>query len=52
LSLQYSLKEVLKWLEVLGIYLFVVNVIGKREAKVIVLLILLAGISQALLGIY
>jgi len=52
LSLQYSLKEVLKWLEVLGIYLFVVNVIGRREAKVIVLLILLAGISQALLGIY
>jgi putative inorganic carbon (HCO3(-)) transporter len=52
LSLQYSLKEILKWLEVLGIYLFVVNVIGKREAKVIVLLILLAGISQALLGIY
>jgi len=52
LSLQYSLKEVLKWLEVLGIYLFVVNFIGKREAKAIVLLILLAGISQALLGIY
>ncbi len=52
LSLQYSLKEVLKWLEVLGIYLFVVNVIGRREAKAIVLLILLAGISQALLGIY
>jgi len=52
LSLQYSLKEILKWLEVLGIYLFVVNVISQREAKVIVLLILLAGISQALLGIY
>jgi O-antigen ligase len=52
LSLQYSLKEILKWLEVLGIYIFMVNVIGKREAKVVVLLILLAGISQALLGIY
>jgi putative inorganic carbon (HCO3(-)) transporter len=52
LSLQYSLKEILKWLEVLGITLFVVNVIGRRGAKVIVLLILLAGISQALLGIY
>ena len=52
LSLQYSLKEVLKWLEVLGIYLFVVNVISKREAKRMVLLILLAGISQALLGVY
>jgi hypothetical protein len=52
LSLQYSLKELLKWLEVLGIYLFVANVIGRRKAKGIVLLILLAGISQALLGIY
>jgi putative inorganic carbon (HCO3(-)) transporter len=52
LSLQYSLKEILKWLEVLGIYLFVVNVIGGREGKIIVILILLAGISQALLGIY
>ena len=52
LSLQYSLKEILKWLEVLGVYLFVINVIGKREARVIVLLILLAGISQAVLGIY
>ena len=52
LSLQYSLKEILKWLEVLGIYLFVVNMIGRREAKTIVFLILLAGISQALLGIY
>jgi putative inorganic carbon (HCO3(-)) transporter len=52
LSLQYSLKEILKWLEVLGIYLFVVNAIGQRQAKAVVLLILLAGISQALLGIY
>ncbi|MFB0534416.1 MAG: O-antigen ligase family protein [Anaerolineae bacterium] len=52
LSLQYSLKEIIKWLEVLGIYLFVVSVIGQREAKGMVLLILLAGISQALLGIY
>jgi len=52
LSLQYSLKEILKWLEVLGIYLFMANVIGRREAKGIVLLILLAGVSQALLGIY
>ena len=45
LSLQYSLKEILKWLEVLGIYLFVANMIGRREARAIVFLILLAGIS-------
>jgi putative inorganic carbon (HCO3(-)) transporter len=52
LSLRYSFKEILKWLEVLGIYLFVVNVIEREQAKVVVLLMLLAGIGQALLGFY
>jgi putative inorganic carbon (HCO3(-)) transporter len=52
LSLRYSFKEILKWLEVLGIYLFVVNVIEREQAKVVVLLVLLAGIGQALLGFY
>jgi putative inorganic carbon (HCO3(-)) transporter len=52
LSLKYSFKEILKWLEVLGIYLFVANVIEKEQAKIAVLLMLLAGIGQALLGFY
>ena len=52
LSLRYSFKEILKWLEVLGIYLFVANVIERKQAKVAVLLMLLAGIGQALLGFY
>ena len=52
LSLRYSFKEILKWLEVLGIYLFVANVIEKEQAKIVVLLMLLAGIGQALLGFY
>ena len=52
LSLRYSFKETLKWLEVLGIYLFVANVIVRQQAKVVVLLMLLAGIGQALLGFY
>jgi O-antigen ligase len=52
LSLRYSFKEILKWLEVLGIYLFVANAIGREQAKTIVLLMVLAGIGQALLGFY
>jgi putative inorganic carbon (HCO3(-)) transporter len=52
LSLKYSLKEILKWVEVLGIYLFVANVIEREQAKVVVLFALLAGIGQALLGFY
>ncbi|MGA9351801.1 MAG: O-antigen ligase family protein [Anaerolineae bacterium] len=52
LSLRYSFKEILKWVEVLGIYLFVANVIEKEQAKIVVLLMLLAGIGQALLGFY
>jgi len=52
LSLKYSFKEILKWLEVLGIYLFVANAIEREQARVVVLLMLLAGIGQALLGFY
>ena len=52
LSLKYSFKEILKWVEVLGVYLFVANVIEKKQAPVVVLLMLLAGIGQALLGFY
>jgi len=52
LSLRYSFKEVLKWLEVLGIYLFVANVIEREQAQVVILVMLLAGIGQALVGFY
>ena len=52
LSLRYSFKEILKWVEVLGVYLFVANVIKREQAKVVVLFMLLAGIGQALLGFY
>lgn len=52
LSLKYSFKEILKWVEVLGIYLFVANVIEREQGKVVILMMLLAGIGQALLGFY
>lgn len=52
LSLRYSFKEILKWVEVLGIYLFVANVMEREQVKLVVVLMLLAGIGQALLGFY
>lgn len=52
LSLQWSVKGLLIWLELLAVYLFVVNVVDSREARIVVILILLAGSLQALLGFY
>jgi putative inorganic carbon (HCO3(-)) transporter len=52
LSLQWSLKGLLVWLELLAVYLMVVNLVGAREARIVVVLILVAGALQALLGIY
>jgi len=52
LSLQWSLKGLLVWLELLAIYLFVVNVVDRRQVKIIVILILFAGCLEALLGFY
>lgn len=50
LSLQYSLKGLLVWLEVLGIYLFVATALGGSRKAIIAILI--AGILEALLGVY
>jgi putative inorganic carbon (HCO3(-)) transporter len=52
LSLQWSLKGLLVWVELLAIYLFVVNVVDVQQAKIIVVLILLAGCLEAMLGFY
>ena len=52
LSLQWSGKGLLIWVEVLAVYLLVVNLVDFREARVIVILVLLAGCLEALLGIY
>lgn len=52
LSLQWSLKGLLLWLELLAVYLFVVNLVGLREARVVVVVMLLAGCAQALVGFY
>ncbi len=52
LSLQWSLKGLLIWLELLAIYLFVVNAVDMRHVRIIVVLVLIAGCLQALLGFY
>ncbi len=51
-SLSYSLKETLKWVEVLSIYLFVAGAIDQGRARRIIICILAAGSLQALVGFY
>ena len=52
LSLQYSLKGLLVWLEILGIYLFVATTLSERGLKIAIIAILIAGSLEALLGVY
>ncbi|MBC7252112.1 MAG: O-antigen ligase family protein [Anaerolineae bacterium] len=52
LSLTPAAKEILKWVEVLGIYLFVANELSSHQALTAVGALLLAGVGQALLGAY
>jgi O-antigen ligase len=52
LSLRYSLKELIKWTEVLGLYVFTANVLDGRQARRLVFSILLAGTAAALHGWY
>lgn len=52
LSAGASLKETLKWLEMLALYLFVVARLPRRGLSWLVAMILLAGLGQAVLGLY
>ncbi len=52
ISLEYSLKELLKWGEVLLVYLILSTIIGKREIPLVVGGLLLAGFLEGLLGLY
>ena len=51
-SLQLSLKEIVKWLEVLVIYLFLAGEVNDRWGKWVVASLLAAGSAEALVGIY
>ncbi|MDY7039579.1 MAG: O-antigen ligase family protein [Chloroflexota bacterium] len=52
LSIKFAAKEIIKWVEVLAIYLFVANALTRRQAMVAVIALLGAGVGQALLGAY
>jgi O-antigen ligase len=52
LSIGASLVETIKWLEMLALYLLIVNLLPIGEVKWVVLTILLTGVAQAVLGLY
>jgi len=51
-SLQHSVKELLKWVEVLALYVMVANVMTGRWKKALVLVLLGVGALAAMHGIY
>lgn len=52
LSLPHSLKEMLKWVEVLGLYVMVANELDERWTRLLVIVVLGTGALAALQGIY
>jgi O-antigen ligase len=51
-SLQHSAKEMLKWVEVLVLYVFVANEFDRRWMRVLLAVLLATGALAALQGIY
>jgi putative inorganic carbon (hco3(-)) transporter len=51
-SLEHSLKEILKWIEVVILYVFVANEFNVRWARALVAVLLATGALVALHGIY
>jgi putative inorganic carbon (HCO3(-)) transporter len=52
LSLKYGLKEIIKWTEVLGLYVFAANVLDRGRARKLVFVVLFTGAAAALHGWY
>ena len=52
LSIRAALFETIKWVEMFLLYLLIINLLPKKQIKWVVLVILLTGISQAVLGVY
>ena len=52
LSMGASLIETAKWIEMLALYLFIVALLPTRHIKWVVIVMLLTGIAQAVLGLY
>lgn len=51
-SLEASIKEFTKWLEMFAIYVYVANNLDEAKAQRALAMVFLAGISQAAIGIY
>lgn len=51
-SMQHSLKEIVKWVEVLALYVLVANEMDRRWSRALVLTILTTGALVALHGVY
>ncbi len=51
-SLNASLIETLKWVEMLAIYLFITANFTRQESRWLVVILLLSGLAQAGLGLY
>jgi putative inorganic carbon (HCO3(-)) transporter len=51
-SLELSTKELVKWLEVLVIYLFMADMVDERWGRWVVWSLLAAGSAEALVGVY
>lgn len=51
-SLQHSLKEIVKWAEVLALYVLVANEMDRRWSRALVFVILSTGALVALQGVY
>ncbi len=52
LSLEASIKETAKFLEMFAVYVFVANNLAESKAKRLLAVMFLAGMSQAAIGIY
>lgn len=51
-SLEYAAKEFVKWLELAAVYVFVANDLDEVQVTRVLAVWLLAGLSQAAIGIY
>ncbi len=52
LSFELSAKELVKWLEVLIIYLFIAGAVDEHGGRLVVWALLAAGSAEALVGVY
>ncbi len=52
LSLQYAAKEIVKWIEMLAMYVYVANTLDEQKLRRVLTALFVAGASEAAIGIY